>query len=397
MKKSLTYFTAIVLLLSWFLFGSKKLSWFLKIQAEKSSEPCEFQTIFNFGDSNSDTGSMSAAFYPASLPYGETFFHEGAGRSSDGRLIIDFIAEHLGLPMLSAYINSIGTTYRHGVNFAAGSSTIMRQNKSYFDGGSPFTLEIQIGQFIQFKSRTGKFFMKENESSFGKHFPKPEDFSKAIYTFDIGQNDMTDVISKMGKEDSHVLISNIVELFSKQVQSLYFFGAKTFWIHNTGPIGCLPLARPIHNAENNQTKVAGYLDQNGCVNLTNDLAKEFNKKLKDEVVKLRAQFHNASLIYVDMFSAKYELFSNANKSGFVDPSKICCGYHEDGYHVFCGSKQTINGTEIVTSSCEDPSKYISWDGVHYTEAANQWIADRIVDGSFSDPPLPISQSCQITH
>jgi hypothetical protein len=60
--------------------------------------------------------------------------------------------------MLSAYINSIGTTYRHGANFAAGSSTIMRPNKTYFDGRSPFTLEIQVVQFNNFKSRTGKFF-----------------------------------------------------------------------------------------------------------------------------------------------------------------------------------------------------------------------------------------------
>jgi len=74
---------------------------------------------------------------------------------------------------------------------------------------------------------------------------------------------------------------------------------------------------PIHNAHNNQTQVAGYVDQNGCVNSQNDLAKEFNKKLKDIVVKLRAVFPDASLTYVDMFSAKYELISNANKQGII--------------------------------------------------------------------------------
>jgi len=60
---------------------------------------------------------------------------------------------------------------------------------------------------------------------------------------------------------------------------------------------------PIHNAHNNQTQVAGYLDQNGCVNSQNDLAKEFNTKLRDIVVKLRAEFPDASLTYVDVFSA----------------------------------------------------------------------------------------------
>lgn len=71
---------------------------------------------------------------------------------------------------------------------------------------------------------------------------------------------------------------------------------------------------PIHNA-NNHTHEAGYLDQNGCVKYQNDMAKEFNRKLKDVVVKLRVMFPDASLTYVDMFSAKYELISNANKEG----------------------------------------------------------------------------------
>lgn len=47
---------------------------------------CTFRAIFNFGDSNSDTGSM-----PMSSPNGNTYFQKPSGRSSDGRLIIDFL------------------------------------------------------------------------------------------------------------------------------------------------------------------------------------------------------------------------------------------------------------------------------------------------------------------
>lgn len=54
----------------------------------------------------------------------------------------------------------------------------------------------------------------------------------------------------------------------------------------------------------------------------------------------------------------------------------------------------MNGTEVTAVSCENPSKYINWDGIHYTEAANHWIANRIVDGSFSDPSIPIAELCQ---
>lgn len=56
----------------------------------------QYESIFNFGDSLSDTGNFllsGALAYPiiGHLPYGETFFQHATGRCSDGRLIIDFI------------------------------------------------------------------------------------------------------------------------------------------------------------------------------------------------------------------------------------------------------------------------------------------------------------------
>lgn len=56
-----------------------------------TSSGCHFPAIYNFGDSNSDTGGLSAAFGQAGAPSGETFFHQPAGRYCDGRLVIDFI------------------------------------------------------------------------------------------------------------------------------------------------------------------------------------------------------------------------------------------------------------------------------------------------------------------
>ncbi|PKI43291.1 hypothetical protein CRG98_036318 [Punica granatum] len=56
----------------------------------------KYESIFNFGDSLSDTGNYLAVGAPglpqiAHLPYGETFFGNATGRASDGRLIVDFI------------------------------------------------------------------------------------------------------------------------------------------------------------------------------------------------------------------------------------------------------------------------------------------------------------------
>ena len=65
-------------------------------------------------------------------------------------------------------------------------------------------------------------------------------------------------------------------------------------------------------------------------------------------------------------------------TGFEDPFKICCGHHENGISIWCSNKAIVNGTEVYGGSCANPSKAISWDGVHYTEAANLWIVNQIL-------------------
>lgn len=66
-------------------------------QTGRGSEPCNFPAIYNFGDSNSDTGGLSAAFLPVAPPNGESFFGKPAGRACDGHLVIDFIGNHLSI------------------------------------------------------------------------------------------------------------------------------------------------------------------------------------------------------------------------------------------------------------------------------------------------------------
>lgn len=68
-----------------------------------SVRSCDFPAIFNFGDGNSDTGAFSAAFSGTPAFYGQTFFNGTAGRSSDGRLIIDFIGNYLHCDIMLSY------------------------------------------------------------------------------------------------------------------------------------------------------------------------------------------------------------------------------------------------------------------------------------------------------
>ncbi|OWM71497.1 hypothetical protein CDL15_Pgr005684 [Punica granatum] len=334
---------------------------------EATPSRCDFPAIYNFGDSNSDTGGISAAFYQMAAPDGETYFHRPAGRASDGRLIIDFIAEHLGLPHLSAYLDSLGTSYQHGANFATGGATIRRQNESWFlNGVSPFSLDIQMAQFDQFKNRSA-------------------------YLYGSLRNDLAAGFRNLSYahvERLNETIPDIVNQFAESVQHLYDQGARTFWIHNTGPIGCLAITiQAVHDP------MPGYLDKQGCVKDQNDMASEFNRQLKEKVGQLRRQLPEAALTYIDVYSAKYGLIGAAKEQGFGDPTRICCGVQYKDKHVWCGQSADFNGTKLYAGSCKDPSSFVSWDGVHYTEAANHWLADRIVNGSFSDSSSPILRSC----
>ncbi|XP_044491910.1 GDSL esterase/lipase At3g26430-like [Mangifera indica] len=351
---------------------------------------CNFPAIFNFGDSNSDTGGLSAAFGQAPPPNGETFFHSPAGRFSDGRLVIDFIAEGLGLPHLSAFLDSMGSNFSHGANFATAGSTIRPQNTTISQSGySPISLDVQSVQYSDFHRRSSSL---SKQGVFADLLPKQDHFTQALYTFDIGQNDITSGYKlNMTTDQVKAYIPDVLRQFSNAIKNVYGQGGRSFWIHNTGPLGCLPYIL------DRFLVTAAQVDKYGCSTPFNQVAQFFNTKLKETVIHLRKDLPSAAITYVDVYSIKHTLITQAKKLGFEKPLIACCGhggkYNYNG-HRKCGSKMTVNGKEIlIANSCKNPSVRVNWDGVHYTEAANEWVFNQLVNGSFSDPPLPLRMAC----
>ncbi|GAA0150416.1 hypothetical protein LIER_09364 [Lithospermum erythrorhizon] len=374
------------------------LTWFILISLTLSTrhvlglEKCKIAGIFNFGDSNSDTGGLSAAFGQAPFPNGETFFHTPSGRYSDGRLIIDFIAEHLGVPYLSAFLDSVGSNFSYGANFATAGSTIRPQNTTMTQSGySPISLDVQSHEFSDFHNRSQ--VLHNRGGLFQYLLPKKEVFSGALYTFDIGQNDLTAGYKlNLTTEQVKEYVPDVISQFSSVIKTIYDQGGRYFLIHNTGPVGCLPyiMARfPVP---------ASKIDKHGCFIPYNEVSQYFNLRLKEEVLKLRKALPLAAITYVDVYSIKYSLISQAKKLGFEDPFLACCGpggkYNYNRF-IKCGAKILVNGKEVVPAkSCENPSVRIIWDGTHFTEEANKWVFKQIVNGSYSDPPVPLKLACQ---
>lgn len=176
--------------------------------------------------------------------------------------------------------------------------------------------------------------------------PNPDEFSEALYVLDIAQNDLSGGFRMKNDSELFGLVPELVERLATTVQvtqtavnrllpqgpkknkNAYFLpfsldyncnpnmlsknlhaqGARTFRIHNTGPVGCLPVTLHYHYSPDN-------LDEQGCVKAQNDAALEFNRQLKDRVLKLRVELPNARITYVDMFAAKYELIGKAKRLG----------------------------------------------------------------------------------
>lgn len=329
--------------------------------------------FFNFGDSNSDTGALTAGLgLYLGPPAGRKFFNRTTGRFCDGRLYIDFLCERVGIDFLSPYLESSGSDYTHGVNFAVAGAAI----QGIF---IPFPLSTQLLQFLHFKNRTRELLPLGKGSLINV-----EEYQKAVYSIDIGQNDISIAFtSNLSYPQVIERIPDLLSIVKDSVKGLYENGGTKFWIYNTGPLGCLPQTLALR--KKNDSK----LDSNGCLATYNDAAKEFNAGLKVLCHEMRSDLKNATIVLIDMYSIKHDLFTNHKKYGFANPLMACCGHGGPPYNY----RDRMTCGQPTATPCPMGSRYISWDGVHFTEDANKIIASKILSGIYSEPRIKLTWLC----
>ncbi|GLT42573.1 hypothetical protein SLA2020_165650 [Shorea laevis] len=346
-----------------------------------------YPAVFNFGDSNSDTGGLVAGKgFRLGLPYGKTFFNSASGRFCDGRLIIDFLMDDMNLSFLNPILDSVGAPdFQNGCNFATGGATIRPANAA---AQSPFSFNVQVAQFIRFKARALEFLSKDTELE--GYLPTEEIFSQALYMFDVGQNDLDGAFYSKSEDEVIALIPTLLSALAYGIENLYPQGARNFWIHNMGPLGCLP--RIINPYRKDSSK----LDQFGCVASHNRAVNYFNMKLHDLCINLRQELPEANVTYVDIYSIKINLIANYSQYGFEQPIAACCGYGGPPLNfdsrIACGVTKSLNSSTVTANPCDNPAVYVNWDGNHYTEAANLFVFQQILSGNYSDPPPPANQT-----
>jgi hypothetical protein len=110
----------------------------------------------------------------------------------------------------------------------------------------------------------------------------------------------------------------------------------------------------------------------------NDVLKSlfFQKKRKKK--KQQRSLTCASSVWV------FRTLKFCNVAGFGnDVLKACCG---SGGGTYNWDPNAICAMPRVTA-CENPAAYVSWDGVHYTEAMNRHVAEGWLNGPYAQPPI----------
>eukprot|EP01018_Ginkgo_biloba_P040163 Gb_16975 [translate_table: standard] len=351
--------------------------------------PC-YSAVYSFGDSLADTGNLltSSGLFGLfllinRLPYGETHFNRPTGRCSNGRLIVDFLAQGFGLQMVSPFLE-MDSDFSSGVNFAVAGATAM--DASFFRERhigpilTPNSLDMQIMWFLDFKGIYCAAADGDCDSN----------FENALFLMgEIGGNDLNYPLSE-GRtvEEVRTFVPPIIAKIREGIETLITLGgAKKFIVQGNLPIGCSPLYLTLQ-----QSSPDDY-DDMGCITKLNNLSQYQNSLLQDMVQDLQRKHSGVSIIYADNYSAALKILKYPQAYGMQkNILKVCCG--EGGDYNF--SPFRLCGTQGL-EACSNPDQYFNWDGIHLTEAAYKAIAKMFLDGEFTTPSLnSINQNCEIT-
>ena len=145
------------------------------------------------------------------------------------------------------------------------------------------------------------------------------------------------------------------------------------------PLGCLPRYLFFYRGGE-----PGDYDSTGCLKWLNGLTGFHNHMLKAKIGELRRAHPGVSITYVDYYDEVLRIITAPAGSGF-DAGKVlyaCCG----GGGPY-NANLTIHCSDPGMVQCPDPSKYVSWDGLHMTEAVYMIMARGMLGGPFAAPPI----------
>ncbi|XP_042514355.1 GDSL esterase/lipase 7-like [Macadamia integrifolia] len=323
----------------------------LHVFQAKCSSPLA-PALYIFGDSLTDSGNNNNLHTLAKAnykPYGMDFPDGPTGRFTNGKTLVDFLAQFLGLPLVPPYLGlSVDQKFKTitGMNYASGSAGILLETGSAMGVNSALQVQIELFQ------ETVNLYLPKN---FKTKDELLQYLSKSIFIVDIGSNDYVNNYLRPAQYTSSHLYSPdqfaslLLKEFKQHLQDLYNLGAKKFLVFNLAPVGCTPAIK----IRNNITS--------GCAEDVNQLVSLYNMDFHSLLQELRTSLHGSTFVEGDMYAT---INSNRNPSeyGFANGNRCCITSNETNQCLRDGP------------TCLDSSTHIYWDEFHPTQQANLLLA-----------------------
>uniref|UniRef100_A0A2C9UP59 Uncharacterized protein n=2 Tax=Manihot esculenta TaxID=3983 RepID=A0A2C9UP59_MANES len=293
----------------------------------------------------------------------------------NGRLLVDFLCDDIGLPSLHAYKEASGD-FSAGVNFAVAGSTcltadLFSTNKithSFMFKKKPENTLTQIDWF-------NKFIMGHDCKGMDEAQCKSHLSNSLFWVGAIGFSDYARIFGSAisGKSIAEASTDHV----GKILKAVLDRGARYAIVQGLPPAGCCPLQLLLNPPKER--------DSMGCSSGLNALVQAHNELLQKKLGEFRAQYKDAVVIYADTWKAYKTILVNHKKYKFEEPFKACCGAGGGplncNLHSLCGS--------TGSSTCKNPDNYISWDGIHFTEAMHKRLAELLFQEDFCSPTFEV--------
>ncbi|KAI6697873.1 hypothetical protein NL676_017992 [Syzygium grande] len=290
--------------------------------------------MFVFGDSYADTGNNPIGLVNSwKVPYGITFPGKPTGRYSDGRVLTDFLAAHVGVRSPIPYRwRKVGSKYvKYGMNFAYGGTGVF---DTLF---SQPNMTLQIDRFQQLITQSV--------------YTGPDLQSSLALVTNSG-NDYSTYLAKGGSyEDLPKFITQVVNQLALDIKRIHNLGLKMIAVAGLQPLGCLPRSTVSDSFRT-------------CNVTVNSLATFHNQLLQQAVAKLNNQTQaSPAFVVVDLYTSFMSVLNDKASTKFQEPLKPCCVGTKSSYS--CGSVDESGQKQYEL--CKDPRGMFFWDMVHPTQ------------------------------
>ncbi|KAK9055009.1 hypothetical protein SSX86_026088 [Deinandra increscens subsp. villosa] len=311
-----------------------------------------------FGDSVTDAGNnnhVDTLFRANFLPYGRDFKnHKPTGRFCNGKLATDYIAEFLGFESYPPpYLGTTNkTVLLAGANFASAGSGYADETARLYKA---ISLRRQVKYYQDWQNGVINMVGDERANAI---------FSGGIHILSTGSSDflqnyyISPVLKKLYTPSK--IADILMTSYHTFIENLYGLGVRKIGVTTLPPAGCLPGAITLFGSQNNE-----------CVHRINRDAMMFNDRLNATSQDLVALYPDLKLVVFDIYHPLLALITKPADNGFFESRRGCCGTGIVETSLFC-NKRSIG-------TCANASGYVFWDGFHPSEAANQILAQNLLE------------------